>query len=71
VAGVEDIRFILAGEGVPKDLGDEKEAESIWACLPAGPLERHNLEGVLEGIGEGVPSYRNLQRGWNTYFGRP
>ena len=40
----------------------------MWACLPAGPLERRYLEGVLEGIGEGVPYNRDLQKGWNTYL---
>ena len=29
--------------------------ESMWACLPAGPLERHYLEGVQGGIWDSVP----------------
>jgi hypothetical protein len=25
-------------------------AESMWACLPAGPLERHFVEGIQGGV---------------------
>jgi hypothetical protein len=39
--------------------------KSEWACLPAGPLERHVREGILRGQEKGSvagPSRRNLQR---------
>lgn len=38
--------------------------ESVWACLPAGPLERHWYGGGPGGIiGEGVLSNKDLQKG--------
>ena len=48
-----------------KRLAIEKEgAESVWACLPAGPLERHFIGGGPGGmIGEGVLIGEDLRKG--------
>jgi hypothetical protein len=42
----------------------KKAHKSVWACLPAGPLERHKLGGGPGGmIGEGVLFTKDLQKG--------
>jgi hypothetical protein len=55
-----EVRFGSAGRG----------DKAVGPAFRQARLRGIIWEGVLEGIGEGVPSYRNLQRGWNTYFGR-
>jgi hypothetical protein len=44
-------------------------AKSIWACLPAGPLQRQLREGVQVGKFE-KRSVQDLQEGVGTFLGR-
>jgi hypothetical protein len=40
----------------------------MWACLPAGPLERQFLEGIQGGLRDEVRW--DLQEGMETFLGR-
>ena len=44
-------------------------SKSEWACLPAGPLERHVMEGGPEGVKRRGP-LPDLQKGLATFNGR-
>lgn len=59
---------MLAGLRVLRDRMSGRAQKSSWACLPAGPLERHDLEGILEGGWRRGPNVRDLQSGWYTYL---
>jgi hypothetical protein len=44
-----------------------RRQKSMWACLPAGPLERRLKEGNQGDFGKRF--VKNLQEGVNTFLG--